>query len=255
MYLLVIIGYWKLFCMSGHSKWSTIKRQKGREDQKRGQIFTKLANSIAIAVREGGGIVDPQMNPKLRLAIDKAKAANMPKDNIDRAIARGGAGVKEGEGFTEILYEGFGPESAAILVEAVTDNKNRTQSEVRNVFERGGGRIASPGAVQHFFTRVGIITIAKENKSLDTILEIALRTESEDVEEDGEHFIVYTKPDKLHTVKTFFENIPLPVIDSLIGYRPLMVMQISEGAKSKLIELLEALEELESVQDVFTNAL
>src|SRR3990167_6843005 len=169
--------------MSGHSKWSTIKRQKGAADIKRGATFTKIANAITIAVKQGGGIGDADQNPKLRLAIEAARSANMPKENIERAIQRA---KNKGEGeLQELMYEGFAPGGVSVLVEAATDNPNRTTSEVKSLFNKSGARFAEPGAVAYMFSQVGEISVSKNGKSIDDIFTVALDAGAEDIEDRG----------------------------------------------------------------------
>src|SRR3989344_2389131 len=170
--------------MSGHSKWSTIKRQKGLNDAKRGQAFTKLGMTITIATREGGG-GDPSSNFKLRLAIDQARAVNMPKENIQRAVDRG-LGKGGAAALESVVYEGYGPNKVALIVEAATDNKNRTTPQVRGTIEKGGGTFASPGAVSWAFADMGMITLPKDGKTLDEIFDIAVESGAEDVEDSGD---------------------------------------------------------------------
>src|SRR3989344_567071 len=184
--------------MSGHSKWSTIKRQKGAADIRRGQAFTKLANAIIVAVRDGGGIADPSSNFKLRLAIDAARSANMPKDNIERAIER--AAGRQGGAVEEVVYEGFGPGGFAVVVDAVTDNKQRTVSEVKNVFEKHGGRLGTPGVAAYQFQQKGLITISKNEKTIDDIFLLAADCGAEDIEETGAEVFIYTKTEDLKSV-------------------------------------------------------
>lgn len=239
--------------MSGHSKWSTIKHQKAIQDQKRGQVFTKLATAISFAVRQGGGITDPDSNFKLRLAIDTARAANMPKENIERAIDRGAGKGKDAQVMYEMVYEGFGPDGVGVIMTSVTDNKNRTQSMIKNVFSKHNGTSAQNGAVIHFFEHVGIITIPK-TYSYDDVFTYALEAEALDVEDDGEQYSVYTDPHTLHDVLMFFKQKEIAVSDGNLGYRPRTTVALQHESEEKLIQLLEALEELDDVQQVFTNA-
>ncbi len=239
--------------MSGHSKWSTIKRQKATTDKKRGLIFTKLANAITLSVREGGGITDPTMNFRLRLSIEKARGANMPKDNIERAIGHGAGSGKDAVIFSELLYEGFGPGGIMILVEVVTDNKNRTQGLVRGVFERNGGRLASSGAVVHQFLRLGILSVAKR-EPFDTMLGVALDVGARDVKESLDQFTFYTEPSDLHRIKEKLEEKGTLVIENLLGYIPNNVVTPVQTDEALIIALLEALEDLNDVQEVYTNA-
>lgn len=238
--------------MSGHSKWSTIKRQKGVADAKRGQVFTKLGNAISIAVREGGG-GEPASNFKLRLAIDHAKAANMPKDNVNRAIERG-LGKGGGGQLESVTYEGYGPGKVALMIEAVTDNKNRTTPEVRGTIERSGGTFASPGAVSWMFTDEGAITVAKDDKTFDEIFDITVEAGAEDVEDAGESVIVYTKPVNIEKVKNMLVDKGLTVESSEVSKKASTTVEIkdAEGAK-KILTLMEKLEELDDVQKVYAN--
>ncbi|MCL4397460.1 YebC/PmpR family DNA-binding transcriptional regulator [Patescibacteria group bacterium] len=227
--------------MSGHSKWATIKRDKGANDAKRGAAFTKLGNAISIAVRQGGG-VDPNFNFRLRLAIDKARAANMPKENIQRAIDKG-AGKGEGAALTEAVFEGFGPGGAAVIVEAVSDNNTRTASEIRNLFNKHGGNLGTPGSVSYLFTRVGEI----EADNGEAVFEKAVEAGALDVEDN----FVYTSPEDLHQVSE-----ALGKSGSLV-FRPnkeTMVEVADEETKSKLNNLLEALDSLDDVQEIYVNA-
>ncbi|MEK7565761.1 MAG: YebC/PmpR family DNA-binding transcriptional regulator [Patescibacteria group bacterium] len=215
--------------MSGHSKWSTIKRQKGVNDQKRGVIFTKLANAISVAVRQDHGV---------QLAIDKAKAANMPKDNIQRAIDKG-AGRVSGAELVEALFEGFGPSGVAIIAEAITDNSARTAAEIRNVFNKNGGHLANPGAVSYMFTRAGEI----ENETFEKALEVGAL--------DFEDGTLYTKPEDLHKISEV-----LGKIGSLI-FKPnkeTMINVTDPNVSAKIQNLLTALDDLDDVQNVYCNA-
>lgn len=227
--------------MSGHSKWSTIKRQKGVADAKRGNLFTKLSNAITIAVREGGG-GDPASNFRLRLAIDKAREANMPKDNIQRAIDKG-LGKGGAVSLQTALYEGFGPGNVAVMVEAITDNTNRTGGELRNIFDKNGGRMAT---VNYMFTRVGEIIVEGEE-----IFEKALEAGAEDVVEN----VVYTKPEDLHRVKEKLEQAGLKITEAGLSFRPnkdTMVI-LDEDMTEKVLNFVEKIEDLDDVQSVYVN--
>lgn len=239
--------------MSGHSKWSTIKRQKQHQDAMRGQVFTKLANAITMAVAEGAG-VDPTSNFKLRLAIDKARSANMPKDNIDRALARGAGKGKDGVELSEGLYEGFGPGGAAILATVVTDNKNRTQNTIRMVFDKGGGRLASTGAALHLFDQIGMVVVPTASYSLDDVLSYAIEAGADDVVPEGEAYSVYTKPAALHAAGQYFAAKGIVVHEVSLGYRPKDTISLDHDVQEKLTKLLEALEDIDEVHEVFTNA-
>lgn len=239
--------------MSGHSKWSTIKRQKGAADIKRGQIFTKLSNAIIIAVREGGGIGDPQTNFKLRLAIDKARASNMPKENIERAIERG-QGIGAGANLENVVYEGFTPGGVALIIEATTDNRLRTTSEVRNVVEKSGGTLASPGAVSYQFAQKGLITVRKDGKTLDDIFLLAADKGAEDVEEAGNEVLVYTKPDELAKIKDELSKEGILIVEAELIRKPITIVQIpNKEAAQKILSFMEKLESLDDVQRVYAN--
>lgn len=237
--------------MSGHSKWATIKRQKGTTDIKRGQQFTKLANAIVIAVRQGGG-ADPAMNFKLRLAIDKARMYNMPKENIERAVAKA-TGALGGGDLHEALYEGFAPGGAAILIEAVTDNKQRTVSEVKNVLEKNGGTLASQGGVSYLFHHLGEIAAATAGKTPDELLDLAIEIESDDYLEEEGDVIFYVESKQLAAAKKILEERGMTVSSSELVYKPLNMIEVTSEVKEKLSHLVEKLEELGDVQNVFLN--
>ncbi len=241
--------------MSGHSKWSTIKRQKGATDAKRGAVFTKLGNTIAIAVREGGS-GDPESNFKLRLAMEKAREANMPKENISRSIDRG-LGKGEASSLEAAVYERFGPHGVSVIVDAITDNKTRTGSELRNFFEKAGGNLGSPGSVSYLFKRVGEIEIAKDGLTIDKIFDKALEAEAEDVGENPETYSVYTKPEDLHKVKEKLEQLGVKIEAAEIIYRPNLetMITLEEEKKLSVENFLENLADLDDVQAVFANLL
>lgn len=238
--------------MSGHSKWATIKRQKGANDAKRGQLFTKLSNAITIAVREGAGITDPNSNFKLRLAIDKARDANMPKGNIERSIDRAlGSGV---DSLIEVTYEGFAPGGIAVIVQAVTDNKARTVSEIKNIFEKQGGSMGGPGSVSYLFTQKGELVVPKNGKSSDELLSIALDNGVEDMDDEEKHVTFYTTPHNLSEVKRGLENSGLSVTSAELVYKPISYATISDKTiEGKVLTLLEKMEDQQDVQKVFTN--
>ncbi len=235
--------------MSGHSKWSTIKRQKTAEDKKRGLVFRKLSRAISIAARGGD---DPETNFKLRLAIEEAKAANVPKDTIKRAIERG-TGGGEGEAFEGVSYEGYGPSGIAVLVEALTDNKNRTVSSLKNIFERGGGNLASPGSVAYQFKKTGLVTIKKPEEVDQAILSI-IDFGVEDVEEATDAIEVYTKPNDLDKFRQKLETAGFKILESQIYMKPKTTVAIKEKKEAaKILRLMENLENHEDVQRVFAN--
>lgn len=239
--------------MSGHSKWSQIKHQKGITDQKRGQMFTKLGNAIAITVKESGGVADPNSNFKLRLAIEKARQANMPKSNIDKAIERGLGKGEEGS-LEEITYEGYGPGKVAILIQAATDNRQRTYAKLKNIFSEFGGNLAGPGSVAYFFQNCGAIRVKKENLTADQYLEIALAVGSQDFEDVGESIIFYTEVSDLHKIKELLEAKKLNVIESELVFRPTTTIKIEDKETAeKLLNLVNKLEEDDDVQKVSAN--
>lgn len=238
--------------MSGHSKWATIKRQKSINDAKRGQAFTKLANAITIAVKKGGGNTDPEFNPALRLAIDKAKSANMPKENIERAINKG-AGAGAGDELEEVLYEGFGFGGVGLLIEAVTDKKQRTVSEVKSLLEKNGGTMAGQGAVSYLFQKAGEILVDKNGKSTDEILEVAIAHGVVDYEDDGDGIVLYSDAQSLQQARSGLEAAGIKVDDASLVYKPYSVMSVSQEEEERNLRLIEKLEELDDVQRVYTN--
>ena len=249
---IIVLKIYNDWNMSGHSKWSTIKRQKGVADIKRGQTFTKLANAIIIAVREGGG-GDQASNFKLRLAMDQARGANMPKDNIQRAIDRGlGRG---GAASLELaVYEAYGPGKIALIVEAATDNKNRTTAEVKNTIEKAGGSFVSPGTVSWMFTDEGLIVTPKNGKSMDEFLDLAIEAGAEDVAEAGDMVEVYTKPDTLESVKSVFLQKGLSIESAEISKKPSTVVSVDNAdVAKKILDLMEKLENLDDVQKIWSN--
>lgn len=232
--------------MAGHNKWSKIKRGKAVEDAKRGAIFTKIGNQIAIAARSGA---DPSMNPTLAMAIEKAKAANMPSSNIDRAIAR--VTDKSAAQLQEIMYEGYGPGGVAILVECATDNVNRTYPEVKNAFNKHGGSIAEKGAVAFQFTRKGII-IAKA--SGDDFVLTALDAGAEDVQEEDGETIIYTAQTDLAKVRDALKAADIEVTQAELSYEPNNTIEVSdEVTQGKIMRLMDALDELDDVSNTYTN--
>ena len=238
--------------MSGHSKWAQIKRQKGVNDKKRGQTFTKLANAITIAVRQGGGIGDPNQNFRLRLTIDAARAANMPKENIERAIARA-QNTKEGD-LEEVIYEGFAPGGVSIIVEAATDNSMRTTSEIKNVFNKAGANFGQPGSVSYQFKHVGEIIIKKNGKSFDDIFSVAVDAGAEDLEDAGDEVFIYTGLHDLAKVKDNLTSQGLEILEAGLVRIPIVTMQVTEKDKfEKIASFLNTLEEMDDVQKVYSN--
>lgn len=238
--------------MSGHSKWSTIKRQKGAKDAKRGQIFTKIGGAITIAAREGGG-GDPASNFKLRLAMDQAKAANMPRENIDRAIERG-LGKAGGAALETVTYEGYAPGKVALVIEVATDNRNRTTPEVRGAIEKAGGTFTSPGAVAWMFKEQGLVTLQKAGKSLDEIFEAAVDAGADDVEDAGDLVEVFTKSSDVEKVKNTLASKGLTVQSAEIFKKPKTVQAVNDAdLAKKVLNLIEKLEDLDDVQKVYAN--
>lgn len=238
--------------MSGHSKWSTIKRQKGLNDQKRGKTFTKLANAITIAVKQGGGTADPAFNFRLRLAIDEARAANMPKDNIERAIKR--ASSKDSGDIEEVIYEGFAPGGVSVMIEAATDNSLRTTSEVKSIFNKAGASFGQPGSVAYQFKHIGRIIVKSENKSFDEIFAIAADAGAEDIEEAAGEVFIYTPLQELAKVKDALSLAKVEIAQAELIRAPIVTIDISDQDQLQKIEnFINSLEELDDVQKVYTN--
>jgi YebC/PmpR family DNA-binding regulatory protein len=236
--------------MSGHSKWATIKRKKGAADAKRGKIFTKLIREISTAARIGGG--DAGSNPRLRLVVDKARAANMPKDNIERAIQKG-IGGGEGERFEEVVYEGYGPGGAAILLEALTDNRNRTVGEVRHVLTRHGGNLGASGCVGYLFEKRGLLAFDPESVDADALLEAALEAGAEDVIEGGPAIEVVTAPSQLEVVREALRGRGFSAASAEITMQPQTTVKLEGEQASAMLRLADALEDLDDVQHVYAN--
>jgi len=237
--------------MSGHSKWSQIKRQKGVADAKRGQLFTKLGREISVAVRQGGA--DTQANFKLRLIIQKARDNNMPLDNIDRAIRRASGG-SDGAALAEVTYEGYGPGGSAIIVQVLTDNKNRTLSEVRNILSRGGGNLGESGSVTWVFDSRGVIIIDAAKFSAEEVALFAIDAGAEDVKIEGNTLEVLTKPQDLEAVRKALELNKVPITSSELSMVPKTMVKLDEKSALQALRLLEKLEELDEVQHVYSNA-
>lgn len=236
--------------MSGHSKWATIHRQKETTDAKKGLAWTKVANAIIVAVRQTG-ITDPEKNFKLRLAIEKARALNMPKENIERALRRA-QGKQEGK-IEEVTYEGFGPEGIAIIVETATDNKQRTAQEIKNIFERGGGKLVGPGSVSYLFEKTALITLEKPQNPQESILSI-IDLGVEDVEEAQDAIEVYTKIENLEEMKKKLTEAGFKISNFEITMKPKTTVPISDKETcQKVLDFLEKIEEQEDVQKVFAN--
>jgi YebC/PmpR family DNA-binding regulatory protein len=236
--------------MAGHSKWKQIKRYKAATDAKRGALFTKLIREITVAARQGGG--DPEGNPRLRVAIDAAKASSMPKDNIERAIKKG-TGDLEGVDYQEITYEGYGPGGVALLIHALTDNPTRTVADVRHKLSRGGGNMGATNSVAWMFDRQGQITIDAARVEEDAALEAALEAGAEDFQRDGEQYVVTTEPTTLHAVLGGMEAAGIPVQESEIVMTPKTTVKVEGKVAESLLRLMEELEELDDIQKVEAN--
>ncbi|MGH9400117.1 MAG: YebC/PmpR family DNA-binding transcriptional regulator [Thermoanaerobaculia bacterium] len=235
--------------MSGHSKWATIKHKKGAADAKRGRLFTKLIKEITMAARLGGG--DPGGNPRLRKAIDDAKAVNMPADNIKRGIQRG-TGELPGVSYEEVTYEGYGPGGVAVLIEAMTDNKNRTLPEVRTIFSKHGGNLGS-GSVKFLFQKKGYLTIEKDKATEDQVMEAAIEAGADDVSSDGEQHEIQTSPESFAAVKEALEKRGLPIAVAEISMIPTTEVKVDQRRADQMMKLMEALEDHDDVQHVWAN--
>ena len=236
--------------MAGHSKWKQIKRKKAVTDSKRGAIFTRIIREITIAARGGGG--DPGGNPRLRTAIDAAKAENMPAENIDRAIKKG-TGQLEGVTYEEITYEGYGPGGAAILVQATTDNQNRTVAEIRHVFSRHGGNLGTPNSVAWMFEKKGLLSLEASAVDEDMVLEVALDAGAEDVARDGDQLTITTPPGQLHAVQDALKARKFKTGAAEFAMIPKNTVKVEGKDAERLLGLMEALDELEDVAKVFSN--
>ncbi|HQE84179.1 MAG TPA: YebC/PmpR family DNA-binding transcriptional regulator [Candidatus Hydrogenedentes bacterium] len=237
--------------MSGHSKWSTIKRKKGALDAKRGKIFSRLAKEISVAAKTGGG--DPDTNPRLRTVLLAARAENMPKDNIDRAIKKG-TGELPGVVYEEARYEGYGPSGVALIIDVLTDNRNRTVSEVRHLLTRYGGSMAENGSVVWNFEQKGNISVARGKMTEEEIFEKAIDAGAEDVDTDSEDvFVITTNPHDLHAVSAALEAMGLPAKSAELTMHPKTTIRVEGSAASSVLKLMEALEDQDDVQNVFAN--
>lgn len=237
--------------MSGHSKWHSIKHKKGAADAKRGKIFTRLTREISVAAREAGG--DPDMNPRLRKAISDAKGANMPKDKIERAI-KSGTGELEGVSYEEITYEAYGPGGVAILIETMTDNRNRTVAELRHLLSKNNGNLGESGSVSYMFDRKGYIVVDKEQKSEDELFEIAIEAGADDLKDDGDNFEVYTEQDTFEDVKNAIEDAGVTPEVAEVSMIPQNYVKV-EGADAKaMLKLYDAIDDHDDVQNVYTNS-
>jgi YebC/PmpR family DNA-binding regulatory protein len=237
--------------MAGHSKWANIQHRKGRQDAKRGKIFTRIIKEMTIAARLGGG--DPDGNPRLRAAVAEAKANNMPKDNIERAIKRG-TGEIEGAQYEEVTYEGYGPGGAAVMVEALTDNGNRTTPEIRVKFEKNGGNLGTPGSVRFQFEKKGYFAVERSAVTEDKLMEVVLEAGADDLQtDDADIFEVYTAPDTFEQVREALEKAKIPTVEAKLGMIPNLWVKLDEQKSKQMMKLLEALDDHEDVQNVWTN--
>jgi YebC/PmpR family DNA-binding regulatory protein len=236
--------------MSGHSKWSTIKRAKEANDAKKGVIFTKLARALTMAAKEGG--IDPAMNMKLRFAVEKAKQTNMPKENIERAIEKGSG--KGASALMPVMYEGFAPEGVPVIIEGATDNKNRTLQEIKTIFDKGGGMLVSPGAVSFKFERAGQILVEKGNDPESLMLEL-IDLGASDIEEVDDGIEVYTLPGDLGRVRDLIGGVGVKVKEAELVFRPRDLVVVDDPEKaSRVLKVLEALDDLDDVQKVWASA-
>jgi YebC/PmpR family DNA-binding regulatory protein len=236
--------------MSGHSKWATIKHKKGALDAKRGKIFTRLIKEITVAAKAGGG--DPDGNPRLRSAILAAKAENMPQDNIKRAVQRG-TGELEGATYEEISFEGYGPGGVALIVDTLTDNRNRTVSDVRHAFSKHGGNLGESGSVRFMFSKKGVIGIEKAAADEDTLMAIVLEHGGEDLNDEGEHWEILTDPGSYETVLEAVKAAKIPVMFSEVTMVASTYTKLEGAPANQMIRLLDGLEDLDDVQNVYSN--
>lgn len=236
--------------MAGHSKWANIKHRKAAQDAKKGKVFTKVAKEITVAAKLGGG--DPEMNPRLRLALDKAKAANLPKDNVDRAIKKG-TGEGNEANFEDLTYEGYGPDGVAILVQVLTDNKNRTVSDVRSTMTKNGGNMGEAGCVSWIFEKKGVISIPLNNVGEDQIMSLAIEAGAEDVETTEESYEIICDPADYEDVKKIIESENIPYEYAEVTMRPKTTVEVKGDNAKKVINLVESLEDLDDVQEVYSN--
>lgn len=240
------------FIMSGHSKWATIKRAKGAADLKRGLTFTKISNAITVAVKTSGGMTDPNSNFKLRLAVDAARAANMPKDNIERAIQKA-IGKDAGE-LQEVIYEGFAPEGVSVIIEAATDNSMRTTSEIKNIFNKEGGNFGQPGSVAYQFEQKGRIVVNKNGKNIDELFEIAVDSGAEDIEDDQDKAIITTAYADLSSVRERLIEKGITPSEIEAVRKPLNPIIISDPVKlQRVVNFLDKIGDLDDVQKVYSN--
>ncbi|MEJ5359799.1 MAG: YebC/PmpR family DNA-binding transcriptional regulator [Desulfobacterales bacterium] len=237
--------------MSGHNKWASIKHKKSANDARRGKIFTKLIKEITVAARLGGG--DPASNPRLRAAILAAKAENMPKENIERGIKKG-TGELEGVNYEESIYEGYGPGGAAVLVESLSDNKNRSVAEIRHIFAKNGGNLGAAGCVAWMFKKKGYLAIERSAVSEEALMEKALEAGAEDVREEGSVYEVITAPEDFEAVKAAIDELKVPYVSAEITMLPQNTTELTGKDAEQMVRLMEMLEDCDDVQKVYTNA-
>jgi YebC/PmpR family DNA-binding regulatory protein len=238
--------------LSGHSKWSSIKHKKGAADAKRGQLFSKLSRAIIVAAKEGGG--DPANNLALQNAIEKAKSYSMPRDNIDRAIAKGSGADADADAFESIVYEGYGPEGIAVIVEALTDNRNRTAADVRHLFAKHGGNLGTTGAVAWQFDRRGVVVVSEEGVDEDDLFLAAADGGADDIERDGSVFQITSAPEQLASVRAAVEEAGFAIESAELQLVPKTTVAVDDETKARqVMRLIDALEENDDVQDVYAN--
>ncbi|PZN13517.1 MAG: YebC/PmpR family DNA-binding transcriptional regulator [Bacillota bacterium] len=238
--------------MAGHSKWANRKHRKARQDAKKGKIFSKLSREIITAVRQGGG--DPDANPRLRLALERARQYSMPAENIERAIKRGLGELETGEEYEELIYEGYGPGGVALMLEILTDNRNRSAGEIRHIFAKHGGNLGESGCVAWMFDRKGVITVAGDSlPSEDDLLLIAVEAGAEDMKREDDAYIIYTNPDDLHDVREALEKAGVPVQNAELRMIPKTEVRVEGKEAEQLLRLLDALEEHDDVQEIYGN--
>jgi YebC/PmpR family DNA-binding regulatory protein len=236
--------------MAGHSKWANIKHRKAAVDAKRGKVFSKMARAIMAAARTGGG--DPDMNLALRYAIDRARAANMPRDNIERAVKKG-SGELEGEELQELTYEGYGPGGAGVVIKAITDNSNRTSPEVRSILEKRGGTLGKPGSVAWNFEQKALFTVKSSSADEDTLMEVTLEAGADDVTNDGDSFSVTAPPESFQDLAKALEAASIPAETADVTMIPKSRVMLSADDAKKMIAIIEALEDHDDVQSAITN--
>ncbi len=236
--------------MSGHNKWSTIKHKKGAADAKRGKLFSKLIKEITVAARIGGG--DPSGNPRLRAILDKARAANMPNDNVTRAIKKG-TGEIEGMSYEEVTFEGYGPNGVAVMVETLTDNRNRTVSELRHIFDKSGGNLGAAGCVAWMFSKHGVITFDKKAVDEETLMNTALEAGAEDIRDEEDSYTVMTDPASFEAVKAACDGSNIKYVEASISMVPQNSVKLDRSSAEKMLKLMDALEDHEDVQNVYAN--